>query len=97
MQLRYNREQLLHIRKQLTGSKAILYGRSIKKGKPLRNIKLSKNNNSNSRINQTSKCTSGLPQEKVDKIGSNPILSSQIQSHSVIDLTTHTMHNSLVE
>ncbi len=31
-------------------------------------------------------CMTGLPHEKVNKIGSNPILRSQIQSHLVIDL-----------
>ncbi len=85
MQLRYNREQLLQIRRQLAGSKSILpkeitiklqqyvlntendikkthrgcrAGRIIKEGKHPRNVKLSKNKNSNSRINQTSKCSS---------------------------------------
>ncbi len=85
MQLRYNREQLLQIRKQLADSKSILpkeitiklqqyvlntengtkkthrgcrAGRSIKEGKPPRNMKLSKNKKSNSRINQTSICSS---------------------------------------
>ncbi len=83
MQLRYNREQLLQIRKQLAGSKSILpteitiklqqyilntengikkthrgcrAGKSIKDCKPPRNMKPSKNKNSNSRIKQTSKC-----------------------------------------
>ncbi len=69
----------------------------FKRVNPPRNMKLSKNKNSNSRINQTSKCSSvsidgktrpmsGLPHEKVNKIGSNPILRSQILSHLIINL-----------
>ncbi len=46
-------------------------GRSIKDGNPLRNMKLSKSQNSNSRINQTSKCSSVSIDDKTRPIVHN--------------------------